>query len=485
MTTNLGAIAHGTMPRPGYLEPVDEPGYGATLTRITGDTGARIGVGPEAWWKDARHGYSRRYPWNSSGTRALIEQRGGDPSKMVVDATSWAPLIGNSEWRGGLAHSRLLRSCGDVRWMSEASVMVGTSGGGLLVFDVESERRLAFIEVPPGLGFMGEGSLSLDATVVALGDSLGRVVIVDLLNRRVGPVYVVNFAPDANGLDNLTVSPLSSFAGGKLVVQADGREEYGRVFDFGSDLVLRPHAMDPRGLRMGMAKDEEAASRGFVATMSHATVAVGLDSREYFVGGVRTAGGVNLAGFDEKEGRVVAIDLETGLHVHVSAGANVNGGVKEAADQHCGLAPRGFVGVSYAGEHETDGRFVGEQALWPLDGTRRGIRFGQNRTNDGGAVAGVDKYRSEAHGVWRRDGQQVMFASNWHGLGASPHVPADIKGYVLTLRAAAPPPPGEDGPYEFRTGQYDAAQFDKRTGRMIHPADVTRMLNKAHAAGVK
>jgi hypothetical protein len=388
-------------------------------------------------------------------TLAYIEQRGGDPSKFIMDAKSWKPIKGNAGF---------FRACTETRWHpTKPTVMIGWNKTTLeiIVFDVITDYCIKRVKVGfASVGLMGEGSLSDDGSMVALGDTSNNVVLVDIEGGRVSAKQYVSFIRSPNHLlGNLTVSPLSTPSGGKVVVKASDTPELVHVYDYGSDLLLH-HRFESD------------------LTLSHGDVAVTPAGREVFVGGSRTWFGP-VGGFNEKAGRVAAIDLDSGMITNISAGL-LQLGSKEAADQHCsGRGPKGWVGVTYAGPHETAGQYCDELVLWKLDGSRECVRFGVNRTNDGTPPGGVDPYRSEAHGVWRPDGKAVMFASNWQHFASPAFSPPDIKDFVYEIMG--PPPPVEAGRYYVNPDwQYSpvGAVFDRVSGRIVPLADVVAMMNK-------
>jgi len=165
LTNRSLVVVPEVMARPAYNTPVSEPGFGTTLRRIGGDTGTPIPVIGGSWHSDSRHGYSRRNPWNCDGTLAYIEQRGGTPSKMILDGKTWLPILGCT---GNF------KSCTEVRWHpTQRTVMVGynKTAREIVVFDALNDNLIKRISVPfiwqsSNGGFMGEGSLSDDGSMV-------------------------------------------------------------------------------------------------------------------------------------------------------------------------------------------------------------------------------------------------------------------------------------------------------------------------------
>lgn len=472
-------ITPKALPRPAYLEPLDEPEYGTRLTRIGGDTGATIPVVGGKWHSDSRHGYSRRSFWSSGGKYALMEQRSASagPTKLILDGQTFAPILGN---RDCSRISRLLEEASEVRWMpapfSESvlfAVYPDTTEVGL--FDVIQDREVWRIKVPTTLKqLMGEGNVSHDGSVVILGDESNRVMLIDLVNRRAGLVHTVDFAGlTSNHLGNLSVSSLSKHTGGKVIIKASGSPEIGRVYKFGPDLVLTPHlTLKPR--------------------LSHADTGVTLDGRDVWVGGVRDS---SETGINKDQGRILAVDLETGEHWHVSAGrasGKLPAGMKEVADEHCSCRGRkGYVVTSYYASGGSDECFIAEVVEWPLDGSQVPRRYGPHRSTG-------SPYRAEVQPCQEPSGRRVVMASNWAGLGASPASPtSECKDYVVEIVGDVPPPPPppvepppvDPGPYEVYEFPSSHSIRDKRTGRPVHPKDGADAMNRewraAQAAKVK
>lgn len=459
MTTGTSLIVPATIPRPECLVPITEQEFGTRLVRIAGDTRTSIPVIGGTWHSDSRHHYSKRQPWNRDGTLYLMEQRGGTPSKLLLNAVTWKPILGN---KGTSRVSTCLNNSHETRWHpGNASQMIGVSSGATKVsrFDVLSDQVFQIITTGFTFsgstnGFMGEGNLSLDGSMLVLGDESNNAMLVNVRDGITGPLAKIVFinAP-ATGLDNITVSPLSTPQGGYVVCHGS---DFVMIYKYGPDLVLQPH-------RQSLLK------------LSHADVGVTPSGHEVFVGGARQWYGP--AGtFSDEDGNVVSIDLETGAIKAISMGTN-RLGAKEAGDQHCSCrGPRGWVGVTYAGPHETTGRFVMELVLYKLDGSGECVRFGVTRTNE---KLGANPYRNEAHGVWSPDGKSVAFASNWQHATIAPGSVDDVKDYVLTLDDAVPPPATTKA-YEAKPFQAEYAIFDRR-GMFVHPKDVERLLNEYDA----
>src|SRR5205814_7855351 len=80
-------------PRPAYLTPVVDSTFGSVVERITNDAGLPTSPVPGTWGTDARHVYSKQQPWNSDNTLLTIENRGGSPSRLILDGTTYLPKL--------------------------------------------------------------------------------------------------------------------------------------------------------------------------------------------------------------------------------------------------------------------------------------------------------------------------------------------------------------------------------------------------------
>jgi hypothetical protein len=427
-------------PRPEYLVPVNEPRYGTRTVRICDGVGLPVMTG--RWNIDSRHHYSKDQPWSPDGRLVKLEQRGGSPAQLILDAATWRPVTTTltdspagrllrasyeSRWRGGVNSTQL------VSWIKASQMMV--------VWDATNGAIEYAVRIPSedaDYGLIHESQVSADGRWVAVSThfpsprSSGRVdylQIVDLERKRVGPR---NFIPmpydteDGGDIDWVSVSQHGTY----VVVKYSSRAtpEYARVFVVHPDLTVTPQRMSPMGLRMGPTQNDV---EGWIACLSHSVMALEA-GREVLVGGVRGVAVSNLcnAAQVKSEGRIVTIDLASGVHRHVSAGsAYLPAGMIEAEDQHCGCAPPGWVLATYTGRK---GQYASEMVSWPLDGSRECVRWGVTRTID-------SAYRREAHGVQSPDGTQVMFSSNWCMAAdpdrlSEPLGPGldDVKAYVMS-----------------------------------------------------
>lgn len=461
LTSPSTAVTPTSRPPMGYLEQTEETAYGTILTRVTGISGTPLTIGGK-WGTDSRLHYSKDEPWNDDQTMIWIEQRGAEPSKIILDAQSFAPIYGNKGTTKNLNTLALSHEC---RWRPgypRQMVSWLKTGQVLVIWDVLNDQILKTIPVPSddaNFGWLSEGTISDDGRWTVLGttwdspQTYGRkdyVVVVDLEIGQAGPpsdvsMFTLKYPTSKYGkVGNINISTRGNYVMGKMA----GSPEYGFVLKVNkSNLTAIPQPMDPLGLRM---KETRADLSGFIACLSHADMNEFLGGRECVIGGLRDAEYSNHCSGSEKDqlGTVVAVDLANGAHIHVSAGKSKNGGLKEASDQHTSgraykLRQKGTPKhlVTYACPMETSGQFTDEMVLYDTDGSGNCTRFGVTRTND------QSEYRAEAHGCPSPDGSKVMFASNWQGGWVSTPGPSgEAKSYTLSLKDGPPPPDPEVPP---------------------------------------
>ena len=420
--------------RPAYLTPVTEPTFHTQVTRIADDTGRPTSPVSGSWGSDARHVYSKQQPWNADGTRIVIENRGG-ASPLFLDGTTYRPVS------GPCASDPLY----DYRWhpsRSHANEMVNVTGSGteLMWYDVTSCTKTRTWALPVtsdyGLG-SGEGNPSNDGRFVAVA-SASQMVIVDMdpqapfaayPNQRIGPPRDITDC----GLSSCAVDWVSISASGRYaVVNYNG--DYPRVFDIDPQtLALTPHVY-PASTPECLGHDP---ANGFILDLGHADFALNpFDGNEDVLIGQRSSGcpatvnGAPMAG-------VVMVRLRDGFVTMLTDPAN------EAFPHHLSTRNLDRPGWVYASYYPAAGqRFSDEVVAIKLDGSGAVERLAHIHS----AISGC--YRCEPHAVPSRDGQRVMFASNWaafcsSGCGTS----TDIKAYVVgTQRDAVPadiiPPAG-------------------------------------------
>ncbi len=435
--------------RPAYNTPTNVAGFGTKVTRIGGDTGAAMTGISGTWGADARHHYSKDQPWNDDMTMIKLENS-GTPGQLIIDANTYQPIISSE---GGTKSSALLKASEECRWRPghpREMISWNKSKQTIIHWDVLDGREIWSAHIgsgDPNFGFQGEGAISDNGRWLVLSTAYpspqtsGKIdsfVIVDIAARFVGypnPFLMPVRCADGGKIDWAGISPLGKYV---IVKYSDhDRAEYARVFHRGGGAELdinqvqcSSHTMDVNGLRMGDGLGStKSDTRGWIAWMSHADFNVMPDGvTEVLVGGVRGEDNSNTCtgAAVKAKGRVIAVDLATGLHTHIAAGTELLGA--EAADDEHGSGrayrKRGWHFMSYSSE-VAGKKYFDEIVAWKLDGSHECLRFGPTRTTG-------TPYRMEAHPCPSPDGTKVMFASNWAGPYANPLATAsDTKAYVV------------------------------------------------------
>ena len=420
-------FSEANVSRPGYLNPIVDPTFSTQVTRIADDTGFSTSPVSGTWGADARHVYSKQQPWNSDGTLIAIENRsGGSPSPLFLDGTTYQPKFGpcssapfyDYRWHPSPAHAKEM-------------INVDGSGKQLTWYDVVNcvTTRSWTLPITSNYGIgSGEGNPSNDGRFVAIAND-SQMVIVDMdpqppfapyPNKRIGPVRRLSDC----GLSDCSIDWVSVSSSGRFaVVNYNG--DYPRVFDIdAATLALTPHAY-PASTPECLSHDP---TNGFILDLGHADFALNpFDSDEDVVIGQRSSGcpskvnGVPMAG-------VVMVRLRDGFVTMLTDPTN------EAFPHHIStrnLDRPGWVYVSYyPGPGQ---RFNDEIVAIKMDGSQAVERLAHIHSDINGC------YRCEPHAVPSRDGQRVIFASNWAtfcgtGCGAT----SDIKDYVVGTQPGSP-----------------------------------------------
>ncbi len=479
---------------PDYDVAGGDPAFaGTTLTKICGATGTPTAIGG-AWALDARQHYAKDQVWDDSQTLAWIEQKSTYPTKIILDALTWTPLVGN---RGTTRVSKLLDSCSEVRWRpGYPGQMVGwvKTTQELIHFDPLTDVLHWRMHIPgdPSLGWLSEGTISDDGRWTVLATSMPTpqsspgstdyLIVVDMNDLQSGPpcdaTMFTRAYPTTKGgvLGNVNISTRGNYVYGKL----EGTPEYGFIWRVDkSTLTCVPQTMHVDGLRMFDAMGDR---EGWVACMSHADANELPDGTECIIGGVRDIESSNVATDADKKrlGSVITIDCETGLHTFIGPGTDHTNGVPVSGDQHSSgrayklrLAGKPAHLVTYASVRENaahpDYALVDEIVLIPTDGSRNITRFGVTRTDD-------SYYRGEAHSCPSPDGSRVVYASNWMSNTPTPGSLTDIKAYCATEVPIVTTPPDAVPRYAVAKLSVDFAIVDSR-GLIVHPDDLLRILN--------
>ena len=123
--------------RPEYRVPVPEPTFGTILMRTSGTTGTSTAPVSGTWGSDARHGYSKRQPWNADQSLVVIENRvGGSPTTLFLDGKTFEPRFGppsgyakyDYRWHPSRAHA-------------SEQINVTSSGTELMWYDIVRKTK--------------------------------------------------------------------------------------------------------------------------------------------------------------------------------------------------------------------------------------------------------------------------------------------------------------------------------------------------------
>jgi len=418
VTDPTAVFSEPTTPKPGYLAAAIDPTFRSQVTRIGGDAGSSTSPVSGTWGTDARHTYSKQQPWNSDGTLIVMENRPG-PSPLFLDGNTYRPRLAEC------SSSPLY----DYRWhpsRAHPNEMINVDGAGreLSWFDVVSCTKTRSWTLPIrsnyGVG-SGEGNPSNDGRFVAVASD-SQMVIVDMdpqspsapyPNKRIGPPRTILDC----GLSGCSVDWVSVSASGRYaVVNYSG--DYPRVFDIDPlTLALTPHVF-PAGTPECLNHDP---GKGYILDLGHADFALDpFDANADVLIGQRSSGCPSSVG-GVPMGGVVKVRLRDGHVTMLTDPAN------EAFPHHIStrnLDRPGWVYVSY---YPSPGdRFDDEVVAIKMDGSFAVERLAHMHS----AISGC--YRCEPHAVPSRDGQRVIFASNWATFcGTGCGTASNIQDYVI------------------------------------------------------
>ena len=418
-------FAEPATPKPAYLAATTDPTFLTQVTRIAGDAGSPMSAISGTWGTDVRHTYSKQQPWNADQSLIVIENRGGGPSPLFLDGSTYLPKF------GPCTNDPLY----DYRWhpsRAHANEMINVDGAGreLSWYDVVhcTKTRSWTLPITSNYGVgSGEGNPSNDGRFVAVASD-SQMVIVDMdpqapsapyPNKRIGPPRTIADC----GLSSCAIDWVSVSASGRYaVVNYDG--DYPRVFDIDPlTLALTPHVY-PQGTPECLA---HAPADGYILDLGHADFALDpFDNNEDVLIGQRSSGCPSSVG-GAPMGGVVKVRLRDGHVTMLTNPAN------EAFPHHIStrnLDRPGWVYVSY---YPSPGqRFDDEVVAVKMDGSFAVERLAHMHS----AISGC--YRCEPHAVPSRDGQRVIFASNWATFcGTECGVASTIQDYVV---GGQPPP---------------------------------------------
>jgi hypothetical protein len=369
-------------PKPGYLEPITDPVFGTTITRITGEPGTPISKLGGVWGQNARHHYSTDAVWNATQSLIFLEDVDGISEHLFLDGETYEPRF----TREGVE--------GEVRWDPKRPGIMNylTTSCAFGRWHVRSDRQRVRMEVS---GYTDcelgpwDGNFSFDANwAVALAtrstDGEKVVFAVDIANeRKYSDIVLADHG--VTDLDWASISALGNY----IVVNADLHDEYldtTTVFDLNGNTVQqwteygRPSHYD---LSVNVHGDE---------------VAVGVSKSE------------------SHEGLTIMRRLADGVITPLT----ISGWSSHHSTRNYDLPDWAFV---TGGGEASDEVFAVR-----LDDSLTIARLASTRTSG-------EPYPAEAHAVPSPDGTRVMFASDWGQDNG-------VQSYVIDLRplcAAADP----------------------------------------------
>jgi hypothetical protein len=415
--------------RPALRVPTVDPAFGTTITRIGGDTGTSTFSVRGTWGADARHSYSKQQPWNADGSLLVLQNRaGGTPSKLFLDGSIYLP-------RFGPCPSDPLY---DYRWHPSAArattmINVNSAGTELMWYDVATCTKTRSWSLPIvadyGIG-SGEGNPSNDGRFVCISNETS-MVLVDMdpqppyapyPAQRMGPVYPLlpcdldSSDPSGNcRIGNISISPSGRYVDVKFSTSEDATQDLHRIFEVDPvTLALKPHTMDIASLRCDSFAER---TDGWIYPLKHADMTLDpFDGNEDVLVGGRSCPGSAL-------GRVLKVRLRDGKVTPLTDPSN------EPSFQHASARNVNRPGWVYVGYYKSSGRkYSDEVVAVKLDGSLEVERYVHKRSATSGC------YRCESHPVPSRDGQRILFASNWAvDCTGQCGGESDIKAYVVSL----------------------------------------------------
>lgn len=364
------------MPMPTYLVSAPIAGLETSIMRITDASLGERGI--------IRHAYSKRQPWNADGSLLLLAFR--TPAHLMNGRT-FAPL-------------GPLEVPGDPVWSnSDPDVLYGVSGSSFVSFSIAT-RRQTFLRTFEGYSRVfiggGEGNLSDDDRYVALigqRDGGVDVIVYDIPDDAIVATMALNdFTGPFGDLDMATVSP-----SGRYVLLG----------------VTRPRqAYELHDLR-SMKHLRTLVSR----QLSHADIGYTAEGKEALI---TTSDGVSAfysIGLDDGTQREELSEAHMGWNQHVS----------------CRNSKRpGWCYVSTFWNSERRDAYLFRQIFaLKLDGSGTIERFAPANFSDGPTRLLYDR---QAHAVPNREGNLVIFASDWGNASALAPIHTYVAGVEVPPR---------------------------------------------------
>jgi hypothetical protein len=464
-TNNQTIYTIPSVSRPGYLSPVRDSLFRGKLHRVANDDGNSCNppYGSTCTWKKvARHHYSKDQPWNSDGSLIAIQNSGGTPNRLLLNGNTYA--VTTTAPCTNIAFD-------DWRWHPSTSypniqIVIDSNLDKLYWIDATNctvERQWSFgshlnIASDDYIG-QAEGNVSNDGKYIAIAKQSTKEVFIQEMDPyatgRRGAVYTLP-ACNLAGLSNCDIGWMSVSPDGKYLVvkykagsDADNKENI-RVFDINQTTldIDGPREM-ASGSYIGCSQDasgtyhdtNKSTYKGWVHPLKHADMMMD-GSTAILVGANGCTGS---AGEPDKVGHVLRVDLTTGKVWRLSPqksnpGSSPYSDEQSASHVSCRNYGRsGWAYISYDWSTSTTKRFNGEIVAIKIDSSGSVERFAHTHS-DKNPFAPPDEhcYDCEEHAVPSRDGQRVLFASNWYKNCSSCGSSDQPKAYVIDARLTIP-----------------------------------------------
>ena len=352
--------------KPDYLQPITDPTFGTTITRITGDVGTSIpNVGGEQWRNVARHGYSTRQPWNADESLIYLDrhktQGGSWGAELFLDGETYEVIKRAS-----------IPGANELRWHpTDPDIMLLLRDDGVYAWSYSTGNTTQLMSYSgySNLTTGYTGNFSNDGTKISVfgtRNSDGRQVVfaIDFANNIKHPDI------DFSGIDIdwLSISPLGNYT----LVNGD----YGN----GSD---RTKIYDLAGNQVGPYWSEYGRP-------SHFDLSIDQEGNEVAVGVSKS---------NPDDGRVIKRRLTDGQVTVLTPGGYASHASARSLNRP------GWV-FTISASNQNWGPYYNEIIGVKLDGTRvERITHARNYQ--------FDQYENQAQVCPSPSGSRVLYASNW------------------------------------------------------------------------
>ena len=387
LVTDWNARPTTAMGRPAYLQPVREPDFGTTLTRVTGDPGTTVANIGGTWGTLSGNAYAKEPAWNADMSLLVLRvMNGGTSGWLYLDGSTYQPVFRRTSIPGTqeLWHP----TQPDIMVFSEANGSVG-------YWNVRTQGITRVFTAPAGyssatLG-QGEGNVSVD----------GRWVVV--LAKRTSDGHQVAYAVD---LMNGTKS-------GDIDFPAFGVSDadWASVSQLGGYIVIHG-VIDGVGQRVKAWSRTTLQQTGYWPThpLGHFDLGVTPAGREVAFGG--DAGTLNPT-------QMVTLDLGSGAFTSVSRPTTWDW---HASTRNTKRPGWGVVGTN----NSTAFVLSGEIYALKLDGSQAVERYAHHRSVQ-------TDYEAAPFASPSWDGKRIIFRSNWGNTSGRP-----VGAYVIDTRSICP-----------------------------------------------